>query len=463
MIAGEIPRSVSVLILGGGPGGYTAAARLAELGAEVVLVEQEAVGGTCLHVGCIPSKALISLAHDLGAARRRSGQGLVGELSVDLAAGRRWTEGVIGQLQHGVEALLGKVEVVQGTGRLLGNRRVAVERADEVRHFRYQNLVIATGSRPRRVAALPADGVRVIDSTAALALEEVPASLVVVGGGYIGMELGMAFAGLGSTVTVVEALGEVLAGFDRPLVAPVLRRAEALGMRVLTGTTAVALTGQGLRVVGPAGEEEVPAAKVLVAVGRTPNTDDLQLSDAGLAVRDDGLIEVDDAGRTAVPGIWAIGDVTPGPALAHRAAAQGRVVAEAIAGMPSAFDSLVPLIAFTDPEVASIGLTAKEAAAQGRSVVEGRAAFAHNGRALTLGQDEGMVTVVAEADTGVIVGVHFVGPGVSDLVSEGAVLVETAARLDDVLGTVHPHPTLGETVADAAVAAARRIERRARR
>lgn len=463
MVAGEIPRSVDVLVLGGGPGGYTAAARAAELGKEVILVESDRLGGTCLNVGCIPSKALISLAHDARVVQQRATTGLVGAVGVDLAASRAFTTAVIDDLRGGVGALLSRVEVVSGTGRLLGNRRVAVESHDHVSHFRYSDLVIATGSRPVTLSSFPVDGKRVLDSSGLLALESLPDRVAVIGGGYIGMELGMAFAQLGTQVTIVEALPSVLAGFEPALVRPVEQRAAELGMRILTSTSAQRLSASGLMVEGPDGVQEVPADVVVVAVGRRPNTDDLQLSDAGLATSASGHLVVDDAGRTGVNGIWAIGDVTPGPALAHRASMQGRVVAEAIAGRPVAFDAAVPLIAFTDPEIASVGLTAAAAREAGLTVVEGRARMEHNGRALTKQEPHGSAIVVVDAETSTILGVHLSGPDSSELIATATAWVEMAACLDDVVNIVHAHPTLSEVLFDAAVGAQRRLDRTASR
>jgi len=459
MVAGEIPRAVDVLVLGGGIGGYTAAARAAELGQSVVLVERAELGGTCLNVGCIPSKSLISLAHDIDSVKRRAKSGIVGEVSVDMASARRWMDDVVATLVSGVRATLQKVEVVVGTGRLLRDRRVAVETETGVSHFQYRSLIIATGSRPRTLQMMPVDGDRVLDSTGLLALDRLPESLAVVGGGYIGMELGMALAVLGTRVTVLEARDQMLLGFDPELVAVVLARAAELGIDLRTNVEVGHVTDRVLSIVHAGETLAVPAETILVSIGRTPNTDDLQLGDIGLTARPDGLIEIDHSCRTAVDGVFAIGDVTPGPALAHRAAAQGRVAAEVIAGLPSAFDSAVPLIAFTDPEIASVGLTKAEAEGLGLTVTVGRATFARVGRALTLRRPEGLIKLVVEVPTGVILGVHIVGVSAADLIGEAAILVETAARIEDVVGTVHPHPTLNEIIADAAAVVAQRIER----
>jgi dihydrolipoamide dehydrogenase len=458
MVAGDIPRPVPVLVIGGGPGGYTAAARAAELGREVVLVEQRWLGGVCTNVGCIPSKALIQVGHDRDRARRFSLD--ASAPPVDLPAVMAWTQGVVDRLVGGVRQHLARVEVVEGTARFVDARRVAVEAADHVAHFRFEHAVIGTGSRPATLAALPLDGSRVVDSTGALAFEEVPERLVVVGGGYVGVELGTAWARLGSRVTIVEALDSILAGFDPDLVAVVRERLAHHGVEVLTGAKVEGDDGAAVAVaLAEGGTRRLEADRVLVAVGRVPNTDDLQLSDAGLTPGPDGRLEVDAQRRTAVPSIFAVGDVTAGPALAHKAMEEGRVAAEAIAGLPSGFDQLVPLLAFTDPELGAVGLTEAEARADGRPVVTGRARFSANGRAVTLDETAGLVKVVADAETEVVLGVHLAGPSASDLVSEAALAVETAARLEDLARTVHPHPTLAEGLADAARAARRRLER----
>jgi dihydrolipoamide dehydrogenase len=461
MVAGEIARPVDVLVLGGGPGGYTAAARAAELGRQVVLVESAQLGGTCLNVGCIPSKALISLAHDLHRARHRvaAGTGLVGSVDVDLGAAQKWTGGVVERLRDGVGTLLRGVEVVAGTARFVGRDRVAVEAEDHVEHLQFHDAVIATGSRPVEVASLPFDHVRVLDSTDALALTVVPDDLVVVGGGYIGIELGTAYAHLGSRVTIVEATDRILREFDDDVVAVVRRRLDQLGVGVLTGTTVTGDDGAHVTVDGGAGANSVAATHVLVAVGRRPNADDLQLEDAGLTADADGRIAVDRHQRTSVRSIFAIGDVTPGAALAHRAAAEGRVAAEAMCGLPSESDQLVPLVAFCDPELAAVGTGERAAREAGTSVVVGKGSFAVNGRALTLEQPDGLVKLIVDPDGEFVVGAQVVGPEASELIAELTVAVECALRVDDLLGSQHAHPTLAEVIADAARAARRRLDR----
>ncbi|MBA2528589.1 MAG: dihydrolipoyl dehydrogenase [Euzebyales bacterium] len=456
MVVGEVARPVDVLVIGGGPGGYTAAARAAELGKEVVLVEEAALGGVCLNVGCIPSKALITVACDLQRARAGERWGVRGTPTLDFAATQRWKSEVVDGLARGVGQLLRRVEVVSGTARFLDAHRVAVESGEQVAHFRFDDAVIATGSRPVALADLPVDGARVTDSSGALSFAEVPRTLAVVGGGYIGVELGMAYAKLGARVTIVEALDRILAGFDADLVREVERAAGKLGIDLRTRTLAKGIDGDDLVVTSGDGTETVPAERVLVAVGRQPNTDDLQLDQAGVQPGVDGRLQVDAQRRTAVANLYAVGDVTAGPALAHKAMAEGVVAAEAIVGLPAGFDQVVPLIAFTDPELASVGVTEEEARAQGQEVVVGRARFTASGRAATLSDQRGFVKLVVDAGSGVLLGVGLVGTAVTDLVGEAALAVETAARAEDLAATVHPHPTLAEILGDAARAAVRR-------
>jgi len=460
VVVGEIARPVDVLVIGGGPGGYTAAARAAELGKEVVLVEDGQLGGVCLNVGCIPSKALITAADQHHRAQAFATRGIpAGDGPVDLAATQGWKAEVVERLVGGVKTMLGKVEVVDGFARLLDDRRVSVESGDQVSHFRFDACILATGSRPIELPGLEPDGERVVDSTGALSFGQVPATLAVVGGGYIGLELGTAYAKMGSRVTIVEALERIGTGFDPELVTVVEQRLGALGVEVLTGARARTAAEGKLTVETSQGESVIDADKVLVAVGRLPNTEELQLDNAGIELSTSGHIPVDAQGRTSARRIFAIGDLVAGPALAHKAAAEGRVAAEVIAGLPSSADATVPLIAFTDPELASVGMTEEDARDAAHEVVTGKARFAASGRALTLGATDGLVKLVVDREDEMVLGVHVVGPDASDLISEGAVLVECALRLDDVLGTIHPHPTLGESLHDAALAAARRLVR----
>jgi dihydrolipoamide dehydrogenase len=454
VVVGQMAEPVDLLVLGGGPGGYVAALRAAALGREVVLVErggdEGGLGGSCLHVGCIPSKALIELAQ----ARHRIDAMAVAGLhvrgaTIDLGAFQEWKRALVGRLEGGIATLLAQSGVRQmtGVGRFTSARRAAVLVPDgSVQFLEFSQAIIATGSRPATVPGLVPDGERVLTSTGALALEALPESLTIVGAGYIGLELGAAFAKLGTKVTIVEALDRVLPSIDKSLTAPVVRRLAELGIDLHLSARVRGFADGTVAMDTPDGERTHAAERVVVAVGRVPNTDDIGLDVAGIAVDERGLIPVDER-RLATPDVAAIGDVTAGPALAHKASAEGVVAAEALCGLPAAFDPMaIPSIAFTDPEVASAGLTADEARAAGIDVEVGTSPFAASGRAATLGEQAGFTRVVVDTAADRVVGVHVVGPHASELIAEGALAVETIASPRDVLGTIHPHPTLSESL-----------------
>jgi dihydrolipoamide dehydrogenase len=458
MVVGEFADFTDLLVLGGGPGGYAAAIRAAQLGRQVTLVDRAGpagLGGVCLQVGCIPSKALIELAN----AAHRTGElqhaGLSAEgVTVSLERFQAWRGELCAGLARGVGELLdhGDVRVVHGEARFNRPNRVAVRTPeDRVLFFEFDHAIVATGSRPIELPGLPFDGERVLDSTGALALSAVPASVAVVGAGYIGLELGTALAKLGARVTVVEALDRILPTVEASLTAPVLRRLRALGVDVRLRTTAQRLEDEGLVVAGPDGEEErVAAERVVVAVGRVPNTDELGLAAAGVAVGSEGLIEVGEDMR-ATERIAAVGDVVAGPALAHKATAEAAVAAEALSGRPAAFDArAIPVVIFTDPEVASVGLGEAEARDAGLDPVVATFPLAASGRAGTLGARDGFTRIVADAATDRVIGVHVVGPHASELVAGGALAIELMAAPGDVAATIHPHPTLSEGLREAA-------------
>jgi dihydrolipoamide dehydrogenase len=458
MVVGEFADAVDLLVLGGGPGGYAAAIRAAQLGRQVTLVERAGpagLGGVCLQVGCIPSKALIELADAMQRTRDLRAAGLDADgVAVSLERFQAWRRELCAGLARGVGELLdgGGVRIVHGEARFNRADRVAVRTPeDRALFFEFEHAIIATGSRPAALPGLPFDGERVLDSTGALALPAVPESVAVVGAGYIGLELGTALAKLGARVTVVEALDRVLPTVEESLTAPVLRRLRALGVDLRLDTTAQRLEDGALVVVGPGGgEDRVEAQRVVVAVGRVPNTDDLGLAEAGVSVGADGLIEVGEDMRAA-DRIAAVGDVVAGPALAHKATAEAAVAAEALSGRPAAFDArAIPIVIFTDPEIGSVGLSEAQARSAGLEPVAATFPLAASGRAGTLGARDGFTCIVADEATDRVVGVHVVGPHASELVAGGALAIEVMAAPGDVAATIHPHPTLGEGLREAA-------------
>ncbi|MFN0090816.1 MAG: dihydrolipoyl dehydrogenase [Acidimicrobiales bacterium] len=455
MVVGEIGASTGLLVIGAGPGGYAAALRGAALGLEVTLVERDRVGGVCLNVGCIPSKVLIHAAETAALAARSAAWGVKLTAKVDMKALGRHMAEVVEGLTSGVSGLLrdAGVTVVSGQARFTRPDRVIVEHEDHTSFISFENAVLATGSRPVELPALAFDGARVLDSTGALALERAPRRLVVVGGGYIGVELGTAFAKLGSAVTIVEAADRLLPGLDASLARAVARRLEELGVVVLTRSSAVELTEAGLLVAPPDGPAaEVAADKVVVAVGRRPNTDDLGLEHTGAKLDPAGLVQVAPS-RRAARTLLAIGDVTAGPALAHKATAESAVAAETAARRTAAFDpACIPAVVFSDPELATVGLTRDAAKAAGADVRAFRFPLSASSRARTLGDSHGHVEVIADGD-GTVLGVHIAGPNASELAGEAALAVEMAVTLDELAEVIHPHPSLSEAIGEAALGA----------
>ena len=454
--------TTTLLVIGGGPGGYVAAIRAAQLGVATTLVEGDQPGGTCLNIGCIPSKALIHAADEFDRVRRAMPGAAISPLgiraeaaSIDLAVAQAWKDGVVGKLTGGVAALLRKagVQVVRGWARIVDGKTVDVDIDGALLRLQCAHLLLATGSEPIALPQLPFGG-DVFSSTEALALAEVPRHLVVVGAGYIGLELGMAWRKLGAEVTIVDVAERVLPGYDEDLGNPVLAALKRLGIVLHLGCAAEGLTadGTGLRVRSRHADEFVlPAEKVLVAAGRRPRTaglETLQLDMVGHAVK------VDSSCRTSMRNVWAIGDVTGEPMLAHRAMAQGEVVAECVAGHRRQFAPLaIPAVCFTDPEVVAVGQTQAQAEQAGIEVVASSFPFAANGRSLTMEGGEGFVRVVARKDNHLVLGWQAVGHGVSELAAAFSYAIEMGARLEDVGGIIHAHPTLGEAVQEAALRA----------
>ncbi|MBA3032004.1 MAG: dihydrolipoyl dehydrogenase [Gammaproteobacteria bacterium] len=459
-------QTTTLLIIGGGPGGYVAAIRAAQLGIATVLVEGEQLGGACLNVGCIPSKALIHVAEEFARAQHYAGDSPLGikvtAPTLDLAQTVRWKDGVVARLTGGVAALLKKngVQVVKGWARIIDGKTVEVSPADASAPLciNCEHLLLATGSRSTALPNLPFSepGGPVISSTEALSPATLPQRLLVVGAGYIGLELGFVYRKLGVAVTVVEAQPRILPAYDEELTKPVAAALIQLGIDVHLGCTVQGLNaaGNAVRIRNAAGEEaELAADRVLVAVGRQPRTtgwglEQLLLDMAGR------FVKIDDQCRTSMRNVWAIGDLTGEPMLAHRAMAQGEMVAEIIAGKRRHFTpAAIPAVCFTDPEIVVVGQTPQEAEQAGLDCIHALFPFAANGRSLTLEASSGFVRVVARRDNHLIVGWQAVGRGVSELCTAFSHSIEMGACLEDIAGTIHAHPTLGEAVQEAALRA----------
>jgi dihydrolipoamide dehydrogenase len=448
-----------LLVIGAGPGGYICAIRAGQLGLDTVIVEKAKAGGTCLNVGCIPSKALIHAADEFDKVRHMTAPNALGITveapKLDLAQTIRWKDGIVGRLNSGVLGLLrkAKVKIVHGAARFRDGKTVEVETETGTQLIRAETVVIATGSEPVELPALPFGGA-ILSSTEALALQDVPQKLAVVGGGYIGLELGTAFAKLGAEVTVVEAMPQILPQYDAELVKPVAKRLADLGVSVLTGVKAKGYSGDALVIeTAPGAEKRIAADKVLVTVGRRPRTEGWGLEDLDLD-RAGRFIRIDERCRTSMRGVYAIGDVTGEPMLAHRAMAQGEMVAEIVAGRKRAWDKrAIPAVCFTDPEIVTAGLSPDEARAQGYEIRVGLFPFSANGRAMTTQSEDGFVRAVARADTNLVLGLQAVGAGVSELSSAFSLALEMGARLEDIAGTIHAHPTRSEGLQEAALKA----------
>jgi dihydrolipoamide dehydrogenase len=448
-----------VLVLGAGPGGYTAAFRAADLGKRVVLVERyPTLGGVCLNVGCIPSKALLHLAELVTEAKAASAHGIeFGPPRIDLAKVRAFKDAVVGKLTGGLAGLAKrrKVDVIQGTGRFEGPDRVVVEGEGGATTVAFEHAIIAVGSHAVRLPGLPEDDARVIDSTGALALDDVPGRLLVVGGGIIGLEMASVYHALGAGVTVVELQDQLLPGVDPDLVKPLAKIVRDRYERILLGTRVSAVEAQkkALRVTfeGPDAPGSEDYDRILVAVGRRANGDRIGAEAAGVTVDERGVIAVDEQMRTNVPHIFAIGDVVGEPMLAHKATHEAKVAAEVIAGHKSAFQAqTIPNVAYTDPEVAWMGLTEAQARERGVEIRKVGFPWAASGRALGLGRSEGQTKLVLDAADGRLLGAGIVGPHAGDLIAELVLALEMGADAEDIALSIHPHPTLSETVALAA-------------
>lgn len=452
--------SCNLLIIGAGPGGYTCGIRAGQLGIDTIVIEAEKPGGTCLNVGCIPSKALIHAAGEyetvVRAAEGKSALGILAEKPrLDFARTTAWKDNIVRRLNGGVAGLLKRagVRFVAGRARFRDGKTIEVDTPTGRQVVHAEAIVIATGSTPIELPSLPFGG-RVISSTEALALTEVPKRLVVVGGGYIGLELGTAFAKLGAAVTVVEAETRILPQYDGDLSEPVARRLRALGVTVLTGAKAKALVANGTALAietADGAQTTLEADKILVTVGRKPATSGFGLDLLDLDM-DGPSIRIDERCRTSMRGIFAIGDVTGEPMLAHRAMAQGEMVAEIIAGRRRAWDRIsIPAICFTDPEIVTVGLSPSEARREGFDIKTDLFPFKANGRALTLDREDGFIRTVARTDNHLLLGIQAVGAGIAELSAAFSLALEMGARLEDIAMTIHAHPTQSEGFHEAAL------------
>ena len=457
MVMGELVDEVDVAVVGGGPGGYSAAFRCAELGLETVVIDADArLGGACLFEGCIPSKALLHVAAVVSEAERAREWGVdFGEPRISLDQLRKWKqERVVGKLARGLASVAkGKgVTVIGGRAVFEDSTTLRIE-GESLQKVRFKHAIVATGSAPAPLPGIELRSDRVMDSTAALELPEIPERLLVIGGGYIGLELGTVYATLGSRVTLVEMTEGLLPGVDRDLVQPLQRRVEKLFAAVHLGTKVTALREAGGHVEATLeGQGAETFDRVLVAVGRRARSRGLGLEATGARLTERGaFVQIDERCRTHDPHLYAVGDVTGEPMLAHRAMRQGKVAAAALAGQPAAFDNVaVPAVVFTDPEIAWCGLSEAQAKSQGMETKVAKFQWAASGRAATIGRADGLTKLVADAASGRVVGVGIVGPGAGELIAEATLAVETAALVEDLAATIHAHPTLSESLMEAA-------------
>ncbi|MBU4461381.1 MAG: dihydrolipoyl dehydrogenase [Verrucomicrobia bacterium] len=452
--------TAQLVVIGGGPAGYPAAFHAADVGMEVTLVDlEENPGGVCLYRGCIPSKALLHVARFLEEAGEIAHCGVhVAKPAVDLAKLRAWKESVVGRLTGGLGQLRGarKVRFVRGRAQFADPHTLEVATADGPVRIPFRKAILATGSRPAVIPGFPVSP-RVMDSTAALELPDIPGRLLVVGGGYIGLELGSVYAALGSKVTVVEMLPGLLPGADRDLVAPLAKRLAKRFEAIRLGTKVAAMKDDGARLhvtfEGPEGVREETFDRALVSVGRKPNSENLGLDRAGIEIDRRGFAGVDLQRRTSNPDVYAIGDIAGEPMLAHKGTHEARVAVEAISGRRAAFEPrAIPAVVFTDPEIAWAGLTETEAEKAGQKVAIAKFPWAASGRAMTLERQEGLAKLVVDPESQRVLGVGLTGIGAGDMIAEGALAIEMGALASDLALTIHPHPTLSETVMEAAEA-----------
>ncbi|MGE6629186.1 dihydrolipoyl dehydrogenase [Bacillus sp. NPDC077027] len=454
----DFPIETDTIIIGAGPGGYVAAIRAAQLGQRVTIIEKEYLGGVCCHVGCIPSKALITAGHRYETAKNSGKYGInVDHVKVDFSKVQKWKANIVKQLTGGVEMLLkgNKVTIVRGEASFVDSHSLRVKGEKGVQTYNFKNAIIATGSRSIELPSFKYSK-RVLNSTGALSLNDIPQKIIVIGGGVIGIEIGGAYANFGTQVTIVEGADDILGmGFEKQMSAIVKKNMGKKGVEFYTHAVAKSVeeTSIGVTVTFEVNGEEkkMDADYVFVMVGRRPNTDGIGLEQAGVTLTDRGLIAIDKQCRTNAPNIYAIGDVVPGVQLAHKAFYEAKIAAEAIAGHSSEIDYIsIPAVVFSDPELATVGYNEQQAKEKGIEIVTAKFPYSGNGRALTLDSTDGFVQLVTRKEDGLLLGAQVVGANASDIISELGLAVETGMTADDIARTIHAHPTLAEMTMEAA-------------
>lgn len=457
MVVGDFPIELDTLVVGAGPGGYVAAIRAAQTGQNVTIVDKGNLGGVCLNVGCVPSKALIQAGHRYEHAKGAEDMGIKSEnTTVDFTKVQEWKGSVVNKLTGGVEGLLkgNKVDIVKGEVYFVDKNTVRVMDDKNSQTYTFNNCIIATGSRPIELPTFKYSD-RVLDSTGALSLQEVPKKLVVIGGGYIGTELGTAYANFDTEVTILEGTKDILGGFEKQMSSVVKKRLKKKGVSIETEAMAQGVEeredGVTVKYEVKGEEKSIDADYVLVTVGRRPNTDEIGLDEMGLDMTDKGVINIDNQCRTNIENIYAIGDIVAGPPLAHKASYEAKVAAEAIAGEKTEIDYLgIPAVVFSDPELASVGYTEQEAKDAGYDVKASKFPFGANGRALSLNDSEGFLKLITRKDDDLVIGAQIAGPNASDMIAELGLAIEAGMTAEDLALTIHAHPTLGEITMEAA-------------
>jgi len=446
-----------VVVIGAGPGGYVAAIRLAQLGKKVVLVDEDKLGGICLNYGCIPSKAMISASGLFNKIKQSSKIGIkTGKVTIDFSKMQEWKDGIVSKLNKGIEFLCKKnnVTIVKGTAVFESSNRLKISNGKRISYIDFEKAIIATGSKPVELSNFKFDGKKIISSKGALYLKEIPKNFVVIGGGYIGLEIGTIYAKLGSKVSIVEMEDQILPGFDKNVVNVIQKNLEKLDVNIYVNAKADKIENNKIAIDSKEkGKVLLDADKVLVAVGRYSNTKDLGIENTKIKLNKNGFVNVDKNLMTDDEDIYAIGDVSVGPMLAHKASMQGKIAAGIIAGEKVSYDNfVVPAVVFTDPEIASVGLSEDEAKDKGIKVKTGKFPFSVSSRAMTREETQGFVKVIANEADDKIIGVQIVGSDASDLISEASLAIKMNSTIEDLASTIHPHPTLSESLMEASEA-----------